>query len=109
MYKDKRQYYALHCAIISRSIRALTDMSQGDLAEKLDLTRTTISSIENMEKMPRATVLMDLLELAHKCRISFTFKEDELQISFSKHGAYALLDKLDPMRLEKVKESDLPA
>lgn len=108
MLKDKRRYYALRCALISRTIRALTDLNQKEFADELGLTRTTITSIEGLEKMPRATVLMDLLEIGSKRGIDFKFRDDGMEIFLSNEGAYALLEKLDPFQIELLEKPDLP-
>lgn len=108
MLKDKKRFYALRCALISRSIRALMDLNQKEFADELGLNRTTITSIEAMDKSPRATVLMDLMELGSKYGIDFKFRNDGMEIFLSNTGAYALLEKLDPFQLEPLEKPELP-
>jgi transcriptional regulator with XRE-family HTH domain len=106
--KHRKTFYALRCALISRTIRALTDLNQKEFADNLGLTRTTITSIEGLEKTPRATVLMDLMELGAKHGIDFCFRDDGMEIFMSNEGAYALLEKLDPFQLEPFEKPELP-
>ena len=108
MIKDKKRFYSLRCALISRSIRALMDLNQKEFADELGLTRTTITSIEALDKSPRATVLMDLMEFGHKHGIDFKFKEDGMEIFFSNEGAYDLMEKLCPVLAESSEKTELP-
>ena len=102
MLKEKKTFYALRCALISRVIRALTDFTQKDFAEKLDVARTTITSIENLEKIPRAYVLIELMEFGSKHGIDFEFTEKGMGIFMTNEGALALLEKIDLPKTKKV-------
>lgn len=90
----KKKFYAMRCAMICRAIRSLLDLNQVQLAEKLDMGRTTVASIESMTKVPRATVLLDLMELAYKCGITFKFETEGMQIFVNNEAHINFLDKI---------------
>ena len=98
-----RNFHALRCAIVSRVVRALTDMNQGQMAKSIGVTRTTITSIESLEKIPRPNTAAELVLEAVDRGIVFEFDDDGIHIHVSNIAALSLLDKLDPFSVEEMK------